>query len=189
MNEEFFKKVGHTIQIAGVIYNDDKHGQSNLLMLPDENLYVDRLVGFMNDEQWKKFFWQTDNLETEVAGKFGKIIVKKAQRQIDGRISWNVYHRDNYCCRYCGATGIPLTVDHLVLWEDGGPSIEENLVTACRKCNRIRGNMKYVDWINSQKYKSRSENLSAETKAKNNEIVHDLHKIPRSFHKMRGKKR
>jgi len=183
------KEVGHTIQIAGVIYNSDKDKQTYLIMLPNEKLYAGtaNILNF-NTEQWKDFFWQTDVLETELNDK-AKTIVRKAQRQIDGNISWKVYARDNFSCRYCGRTGIPLTVDHVILWEDGGPSIEENLVTSCKKCNRIRGNTRYEEWIISIQYKKATENLSASDIYKNFKLIETLDKIPTSFTKMRGKKR
>jgi 5-methylcytosine-specific restriction endonuclease McrA len=34
-----------------------------------------------------------------------------------------------------------------------GASVEDNLITACRKCNKTRGNMLYEDWLNSDYYK------------------------------------
>ena len=147
------KEVGHTIQIAGVIYNYDQKEHTYVLLLPDEQIYRNHNEIHMELEDWEKFFWQTDVLEIEARNTmYEKVIVRKAQRQIDGRISWKVYARDNYTCRYCAKSGIPLTVDHIILWEEGGPSIEENLVTSCKKCNRTRGNTQYEEWINSKEY-------------------------------------
>ena len=184
------KEVGHTIQIAGVIYNSDQDEKTHLLMLPNEELYDKGSTEYFSLEQWEKFFWQTDVLETEVRNTmYEKVIVKKAQRQIDGHISWKVYARDNFSCRYCGATGIPLTVDHVILWEDGGPSIEENLVTSCKKCNRIRGNTPYNEWINSKQYDKRSKRLTGLVHTQNVKLIYELANIPTSFTKMRGKKR
>jgi hypothetical protein len=183
-----FKEVGHTIQIAGVIYNSDKEEETYLLMLPDKELHNEMLWEDFTLEQWTEFFMQTDVLNIEL-NDIQKTIVRKAERQIAGGVSWKVYHRDNYSCRYCGKSGIPLTVDHIILWEDGGPSIEENLLTSCRKCNRTRGNTPYEEWINSKKYTKVAENISTSIFTDNLRIVRTLDKIPRSFTKMRGKKR
>lgn len=182
------KEVGHTIQIAGVIYNSDKDKQTYFIMLPDEKIYSKEIPKYFDTDAWRNFFWQTDILETELNDE-AKTIVRKAQRQIDGNISWKIYARDNYTCRYCGKTGIPLTVDHIVLWEDGGPSIEENLVTSCKKCNRIRGNMPYEEWIKSGTYIRLSNGLPFDTLLNNLNLTDTLDKIPTSFTKMRGKKR
>ena len=183
------KEVGHTIQIAGAIYNSDKDQKTYLVMLPDEDLYAGFLIREdLTLEQWKEFFMQTDILEVEL-NDTQKTIVRKAERQIAGNISWKVYARDNYSCRYCGKSGIPLTVDHIILWEDGGPSIEDNLLTSCKKCNRTRGNTPYPEWITSKAYGKISIHIEEWQHALNHKVLHTLDKIPRSFTKMRGKKR
>jgi 5-methylcytosine-specific restriction endonuclease McrA len=188
------KEVGHTIQIAGVIYNSNKEQETYLIMLPDEDLYTDENKFLRRHdftlEQWEKFFWQTDVLEIEAKRTmYEKIIVRKAERQIAGGTSWAVYKRDGYTCRYCGKDGIPLTVDHVVLWEDGGPSIPENLVTSCKKCNRTRGDTPYPEWITSKVYLDISKGILPNKRLKNVALVDTLDNIPRSFTKMRGKKR
>ncbi len=50
----------------------------------------------------------------------------------------NVFRRDNYCCQYCGATK-DLTLDHLIPKSKGGRSSWVNLVTACKRCNSLKG--------------------------------------------------
>ena len=50
-----------------------------------------------------------------------------------------VFRRDNYTCQYCGVKTRSLTVDHVVPRHRGGTSIWENLVSACRACNRRKG--------------------------------------------------
>jgi hypothetical protein len=180
------KEVGHTIQIAGVIYNSDQKEHTYILLLPKEQIYRNHDEIHMELDDWEKFFWQTDILEMEL-NDTQKTIVRKAERQIAGRISWKVYARDEYTCRYCGKTGIPLTVDHVILWEEGGPSIPENLVTSCRKCNRTRGDTPYAEWIESKVYLNGQEKFS--NHIKNVDLIDTLDNIPRSFTKMRGKKR
>ena len=76
-----------------------------------------------------------------------------------------------------------MTVDHLVLWEDGGPSIEENLLAACRKCNKKRGSISYPDWLNHPYYKTVSEGLTPEVRQLNIELVDTLDSIPLRVHK------
>jgi len=48
-----------------------------------------------------------------------------------------VYKRQ---CQYCGAKGIPLTIDHVIPKALGGKDIWTNLVTACHSCNNRKGN-------------------------------------------------
>lgn len=50
----------------------------------------------------------------------------------------NVFKRDGFQCQYCGSQK-DLTLDHLVPKAKGGKSTWNNLVTACKKCNSIKG--------------------------------------------------
>lgn len=50
-----------------------------------------------------------------------------------------IYKRDNYTCGYCGAKE-GLTIDHIIPSSRGGKDTWENLVTACNKCNTLKGN-------------------------------------------------
>lgn len=141
----------------------------------------------MNADDWQKFLRQTDLLETEVLAKasdgtLAKIILRKSERQIDAGVQWRVYKRDGYRCRYCGKDDLPLTVDHLVTHEEGGPMTEENLVAADRKCNKVRGNLSYEEWLKHPRYLETSKNLTPEVRAANEALVATLDKIPRKAH-------
>jgi hypothetical protein len=179
--------IGNTIQMVGAIYRGD--GKTLLCFFPEDQI-MDEFPPEdldMSQEEWQKFLRQTDLLETEVLtkasdGTFAKAILRKSQRQIEARASWAVFKRDGYACRYCGNDSTPLTVDHLLLWEDGGPSIEANLVACCKKCNKIRGNLKFSDWLQHQYYKDISKKLSPETRAANEALLATLSKIPIHVH-------
>lgn len=56
---------------------------------------------------------------------------------VPGRLRFEVLRRDNYTCRYCGASApdVPLTVDHVIPVALGGGDEPSNLVTACQDCN------------------------------------------------------
>ena len=182
---------GNTIEISGMILNGNEN--SYFAMFPDRTIgnqiYLD-----LDLEDWKTLLRQLDLQEVEVLmddnGGIKKAIIRKSARQIESRISWKVFKRDEYKCRYCGRDDVPLTVDHLILWEDGGPSIEDNLLSACSKCNKKRGNMKYEDWLDSEQYKKVSQNLSHEDKLANVLMSQRLDNIPRKLHiPSRGKKK
>lgn len=64
-------------------------------------------------------------------------------REIRARI----FERDNYTCRYCGTRGGNLECDHVVPVSRGGPNNDHNLVTACRPCNREKGNRLVEEWL------------------------------------------
>lgn len=161
--------LGHSIEIGGMVLQGQ--GKSFAVMFPKSDILEPQVVQ-VTDEEWKKLLFQLDTLEAVLfPGKSGtaKVVVRKSQRNIEQTISWKVFHRDSYTCRYCGATGndAPMTVDHIVLWEDMGASIEDNLNCACRKCNKERGNMMYDEWLKSDYYKKISTNLPSMVKLNN----------------------
>ncbi len=174
--------IGDTIQIAGAIYQGE--GTTLLCFFPKEKNDLPQEVLEMDADEWKKFLFQTDVLETAILekasdGTLAKAIVRKSQRQIDNVMQWKVWKRDAYRCRYCARDNVPLTVDHLVLWEEGGPSVPENLVSACKKCNKIRGSIYYAKWLEHPYYKDVSANLSNAERLANLALVETLSNIPR----------
>jgi len=57
-----------------------------------------------------------------------------------------ILERDHYCCQYCGLDGISnfensliMTVDFVQPRAKKGKKTADNLVTACRPCNVIKG--------------------------------------------------
>ena len=181
LNDININDIGNEIQLGGTIWTgksiafvtlvpDKKEDLSNLKLLP------------MTLEDWEKFLRQTDLLETEIleqdpSGKIVKAIYRKSQRQIDACLMWDVFADDNYTCRYCGRIRIPLTVDHVRRWEVGGITAKINLLTACKQCNKERGNTEYEDWLNSNIYQRKSQNLSPEIRQKNLDKLKDLEYI------------
>lgn len=198
-------KVGDSIQMVGTIFADDAH--MYLCLFPGdrgnpEDAEGNDVVAFhphsggvlwmesldMDRADWDTFLRQTDLMETEVItkasdGTLAKVILRKTQRQIDSDIQWRVFKRDGYSCRYCGNNNAPLTVDHLVCWESGGPSTEANMVASCKKCNKTRSNLSYEEWLQHPHYLRVSQNISPEARAQNQALVPTLAGIPRLVHK------
>ena len=176
--------IGDTIQMSDALYVGK--GKAILVTFPEDHEEVSKLPVHhmkMTDKEWEAFLRQTDLLEVQPAsGTPEKAILRKSTRQIEQAVSWNVYRRDNYSCRYCGNDKIPLTVDHLVRWEEGGPSTEANLVAACRKCNKTRGDMSYADWLKDPFYLKVSARLKPEVRAANEALMGTLAAIPRKKH-------
>ena len=182
--------IGNTIQLAGAIWAGE--GKTFLCLFPGEGVpaIIDTLE--MSLDEWEQFLRQADIMEVEVLAEtpdgLGKAIIRKSARQIAQHVSWAVYKRDGYKCRYCGRDDVPLTVDHLVLWEEGGPSTEANLVSACKKCNKTRGNTQYADWLDHPYYRQMSRNLSATVRQDNLDLLPKLGAIPRLIHKQAKRK-
>jgi hypothetical protein len=140
--------IGNTIQISGLVISGPT--ADYVLPLPGESIQAPCAVE-MTTKDWEEFFHQSDVQNvTQCIGET-KLVVRKSQRIVDAKISWEVFKRDGYRCRYCGNDG-PLSVDHIITWETGGPTRVENLLASCKKCNRTRGNMPYEQWIMSDYY-------------------------------------
>jgi 5-methylcytosine-specific restriction endonuclease McrA len=52
-----------------------------------------------------------------------------------------IFRRDNYTCQYCGRQHNHLTIDHVIPRRLGGKTDWTNLVTACPRCNHLKGGM------------------------------------------------
>ncbi len=59
-------------------------------------------------------------------------------RAVPPALRYKVLERDRFTCRYCGrrAPEVVLEIDHGISWAEGGETNVDNLVTACRDCNR-----------------------------------------------------
>ncbi len=122
--------VGNVISLCGALWS----GRGQLFLVPFPNTDLDdmqqpQVLLAMTPEELERFLHQSDVLD--VRGP-GHAILRKSQRIIDSAMQWKVFHRDGYACRYCGERG-PLTVDHLVTWEEGGPTIPINLLSADKR--------------------------------------------------------
>ena len=64
---------------------------------------------------------------------------KNERAKVTPSLRYDVMRRDDFRCRLCGRSardGVELEVDHIVPIFKGGSSIESNLQTLCRDCNR-----------------------------------------------------
>ena len=158
--------VGIKITLFGAIF--EGNGKHYYMPLPDADVltYRDPVILRMDAAEWERFLNQSDVLD--VRGP-AKAILRKSQRHIDRIVQWQVWERDGYRCRYCGKKA-PLTVDHVILWENGGASVADNLISSCGKCNKLRGNMPYEAWLASPEYAHTSRALDPLT-LKVNELV------------------
>ena len=134
------EEVGDTWTVEAVVYGN---GVESIIMdLPFTRMTLQPRHVSPTEEEWQAFLKQTDDPVTPI----GKAFVRKATRQIDEGIKWRVYERDNYTCVYCGAKGIPMTVDHYNPQALGGKTTVENLRTSCRSCNKLKGHLPIDAW-------------------------------------------
>ena len=70
-----------------------------------------------------------------------------------------VFRRDHFKCQYCGLDGkhhfenwLVLTIDHVHPHAHGGSRKMDNLVTACRPCNLMKGRHLFPSLEEAKKY-------------------------------------
>lgn len=174
-------EVGLSVKLQGVVYGDTL--RSWILLLPNEQQTALTEYLSFTPEEWEDFIHQTDTVNVLALvqdpqnKKLGRAFVRKCERQVAQDTSWSVFRRDGYRCRYCGNDSVPLTVDHLVTWEEGGPSTGQNLLSSCKKCNNKRGNTTFAEWLSSPYYQKVSRGLTPEVVDDNLRLRDSLHQI------------
>ncbi|SMX54588.1 conserved protein of unknown function [Brevefilum fermentans] len=52
-----------------------------------------------------------------------------------------IFRRDRFTCQYCGRQTTDLTIDHIIPRHLGGKTQWENVVSACPRCNHLKGGL------------------------------------------------
>ena len=164
--------------ITGMVFTNQS-ASSLVVPIPQETITLEDIsfVDVTRDD-WDELLKQLDTFGVEAYRKGQRVILRKSQRNIDSKISWKVFRRDNFECRYCAIDFVPMTVDHIVTWETGGATHEDNLLCTCKKCNRTRDNLPYEDWLETDYYKEKSKFLTPEVRKANEDIITKLDQLP-----------
>ena len=84
-----------------------------------------------------------------------KLSTRTGRQPIPRKLRHQVFQRDNYRCRECGATNkqTRLHVDHIKPVAKGGTNDLSNLQTLCEECNRAKYTDEWVGGENTNSYK------------------------------------
>lgn len=140
-NKDELLKYGDKLEISGMLLANGQEGE--LILFPEANRVPIEIIQ-PTHEEWKELLYQLDTLGVQ---GLNKVILRKSQRNIEQTVSWNVFRRDNYTCQYCAKNDVPMTIDHIVRWELMGATVEANLISSCKKCNKTRGDMEFPEWL------------------------------------------
>jgi HNH endonuclease len=124
-------------KIASLPFDDaeaDLWGASRVLLLAAEGNGYRSCRLFCPDcyQRAGESFEKDLNREPETAP------VRPTREPIPAQLRFRVLSRDHFRCQYCGrsqAEGAVLHLDHVVPFSKGGPTTEDNLITACMDCN------------------------------------------------------
>lgn len=146
---DIFHKIGNTMTIGGVLLQGD--GESVLFMLPEGYMQTEEQVIQPTLAEWEAILAQSDNptiFEQDISGAM-KAVARKAAYAISGGVQQKVWHRDGYKCMYCGRNigqGVTLSIDHFMPIVLGGENRPSNYLTACRQCNKKKGDIDPQAW-------------------------------------------
>lgn len=83
------------------------------------------------------------------------------RKAISQSLRFEVLKRDLFTCQYCGAKApeVILEIDHVVPVSKGGDNAIENLVAACKECNRGKRDKKLSELSEVEKSRKQIEEL------------------------------
>lgn len=91
------------------------------------------------------------NCEREPLALLIELTPKLAKR----RYRESIYEAWNHCCGYCNEPATSL--DHIIPKFKSGSSHRNNLIPACRSCNKNKASLKMEDWYLNQKFFSEDQ--------------------------------
>ena len=85
---------------------------------------------------WNQALLAASSAGAEEVPTMAREPVRVERKSISMRTRFLVFQGDRFQCRICGASGVPLEVDHVVPVSRGGSDAMGNLQTLCGPCNR-----------------------------------------------------
>jgi 5-methylcytosine-specific restriction endonuclease McrA len=89
----------------------------------------------------------------------GFLGLSRLAKPLTGAEGLKILERDHYRCQYCGLDGLTgfensliMSVDFIKPRAHKGKKEPENLVTACRPCNRIKGSRVFANFEDAKNY-------------------------------------
>lgn len=138
--KDFIQGIGSRWHLSGILYSGE--GITHVVHFPGEHFSRIGRTLDLSPEELQLILKQADNPEFPNQER-DKPWIRKSQWVLSGMVQQRIWLRDYFICIYCGAKfGETLfTVDHI--WplsyiQDNSPG---NLVSACRKCNKDKGEM------------------------------------------------
>lgn len=146
----FWGDVGSQIRINGLVVGcGEAHAILLLPGLRDQFTANPGVVMEPTLEEWSDFIRYSDDPLIYVQEGDAKVFHRKIRYAISGAVQQAVWASDNFECVYCGAKmgQTLLTIDHFVPLELGGSNDHKNFISACRSCNKKKGNKHPVKFL------------------------------------------
>lgn len=143
-----FEDCGNILKMSGFLIQGMK--LSILVPFPQANPIENIQTVELSIDEISELIRQTDDpkyFEMDSSGNI-KAVHRKSRMAISGAVQQKIWVRDGLQCMFCGRKigDVQLTVDHWTPLELGGENDQSNYITACRKCNKRKGNMHPKDY-------------------------------------------
>lgn len=143
----YFGDIGQILKVNGVLFSGKG---SNLLLTIDDIGLEDVLIINPTVDEFAEVLRLSDDAGYRL--ELQKKWVRKAQYIISGMVQQRVWKAWDFECAFCHKKmgEVQLTVDHFMPIELGGANDETNYISACRKCNKQKGNIHPQTWCRMQ---------------------------------------
>ncbi len=171
----YIENLGHLLKISGVLIQGK--GESIIVLSPSaEDIDDTAQVVRPSLEEWSEIIRASDDpkyFELDETGTI-KAVHRKVQRAISGAVQQQIWIRDGLRCMFCGrAMGkVQLTIDHWVPLELGGSNFDNNLISCCRRDNKLKGDLHPEKFCDIHTYDYQGLCLYLESKAPASFIAH-----------------
>lgn len=151
-------EIGNSISFAGTLWFDAVNVKYYILPCEQDFEDIDHIACFdFSDVESYRLLNQAWLLEstryTDLKRKTVRTALARSRSDVDPVVRWKVFRRDGFVCQYCGLDQGPMTYDHFVPVCKGGSTTLENGRTACRKCNKSKGDIDGEEWLVSERLK------------------------------------
>lgn len=161
----YYENIGHLIKISGLVLE----GMNKCIIVLTPNTSFPTIPPLLTMrrptwEEWDAIIKASDDPKYfEMDGHSIKAVHRKVRMQISGAVQQKVWVRDNFECQFCHRRmgDVQLTVDHWTPLELGGSNTPDNYITACRACNKKKGNIHPKLFCDQNGYRYRHLNMVA----------------------------
>lgn len=74
------------------------------------------------------------------------LTIKQQRKRLTSAAKEKIFIRDKYECQYCGSKE-DLEVDHIIPLSKGGNNEDDNLITACHSCNKLKSDKSLKEFV------------------------------------------
>jgi hypothetical protein len=133
-DEELIAVIARAFHHAGFTFGGDPDRQWSLTLQLALKVFESWQSSIDDDRHLARVYARLDSEDIAEVSRARPSSQPQGKREPSQGLRMKVFERDSFRCLHCGIQK-DLSVDHVVPWSRGGPTVIENLQTLCRKCN------------------------------------------------------